>query len=71
MSNDFVIGASPIPETDTCKLSFHQYTIYDSTAWTESGYVYYDAVTKQFTVQTAPPQKNTGIFKAQKKDTLN
>jgi len=55
MSYDFVIGSSPIPEEAPSKLFFHQYCIYDSENWTESGYLYWDATTKQFTIQAAPP----------------
>jgi hypothetical protein len=64
MSNyDFVIGPSPIPEEATCKLQFHQYTIYDSENWTQSGQLYWNAATKNFEVIPNPTQQKTGLYK--------
>lgn len=57
MSYDFQIGSNPIPESAPSKLTFHQYTIYDSALWTESGYLYWDASAKQFTVMPSPPSE--------------
>ena len=50
MSDDMIIGSSPIPPYITSKLSFHQYTIYDSTNWTEDGYLCWSAIDRNFYV---------------------
>lgn len=49
MSQDFIIGQSPIEEPNTAKLNFHQYNIY-SRDW-ESGYVMFDSITGQFYIK--------------------
>lgn len=50
MSDNFVIGNTPIPEENLCSLKFHQYTIYDSENWTQSGTLRWNATTKSFEV---------------------
>ncbi len=58
MSDDFVIGSTPIPEINNCSLKFHQYTIYDSVNWTQSGVLRWNATLKCFEVlpDPVPPQ---------------
>lgn len=55
MSNDFALGSYPIPDEPGCVLTFHQYVIYDSVNWTQSGVVRWNATTKQFEVQPDVP----------------
>ena len=54
MSDDFVIGSSPIPEINTCSLKFHQFILYDSVNWTQSGVLRWNATTKSFEVLPDP-----------------
>jgi len=56
MSENFVIGSSPIGTGTPCYLKFHEFTIYDSETWTQSGTVKFDAVTKNFYVLPDPPE---------------
>ena len=55
MSDNFVIGNTPIPEENLCSLKFHQYTIYDSENWTQSGTLRWNATTKNFEVLPDTP----------------
>ncbi len=62
MSDDFVIGSTPIPEINNCSLKFHQYTIYDSVNWTQSGVLRWNATLKCFEVLPDPvPPQNENI----------
>lgn len=54
MADNFVIGSSPIPEENLCSLKFHQYTLYDSENWTQSGVLRWNAITKSFEVLPDP-----------------
>lgn len=53
----YQIGSNPIDENTQCYLKFHQWTIYDSENWTQSGHLYWNATTKNFEVipDTPPP----------------
>jgi hypothetical protein len=55
MSDNFVIGNTPIPEENLCSLKFHQFTIYDSENWLQSGTLRWNATTKNFEVLPDPP----------------
>ena len=46
----YQIGSNPIDENTQCYLKFHQWTIYDSENWTQSGHLYWNATTKNFEV---------------------
>lgn len=46
----YQIGSNPIDEETQCFLKFHQWTIYDSENWTQSGHLYWNATTKNFEV---------------------
>lgn len=48
MSYDMCLGSSPIPSETSSKLTFHQYTIYDSANWTQDGYICWNASLKEF-----------------------
>ncbi len=50
MNQDFTIGDTPIGTETPCKLKFHEFVIYDSENWTQTGVVKWDAVNKQFYV---------------------
>lgn len=52
MSDNIVLGSSPIPDPNTSQLSFHQYIIYDR-AWV-SGTVKFDAITGNFYIEPDP-----------------
>lgn len=54
MSDNFVIGSTPIPEENLCSLKFHQFTIYDSENWLQSGVLRWNATTKNFEVLPDP-----------------
>lgn len=47
--DNFQIG-STIPPENVCQLTFHQYVIYDSENWTQSGTLKWDAPNKCFIV---------------------
>ena len=57
MTENYTIGNAPIDVP--AKLSFHQYTIYDSVAWDADGYLCWNATERQFYVQpfVPPPEK--------------
>lgn len=54
MSDNFVIGNTPIPEENLCSLKFHQFTLYDSENWLQSGTLRWNATTKNFEVLPDP-----------------
>jgi hypothetical protein len=60
MNDNFTIGSTPIPEGNLCNLKFHQYVIYDSENWTQSGVLRWNATTKNFEVlpDSLPVEKN-------------
>lgn len=63
MSDNFVIGSTPIPEENLCSLKFHQFTIYDSENWLQSGVLRWNATTKNFEVLPDPPgEKNVELL---------
>lgn len=51
MSDNFQIGSSPIDVNTPCFLKFHQFTIYDSQNWTQTGVLKWNAATKEFFVE--------------------
>ena len=58
MSENFIIGG---PESTTpCYLKFHQFDIYNSIEWTQSGTLKWNAETKQIYVlpDVIPPNNN-------------
>ena len=56
----YQIGSNPIDENTQCYLKFHQWTIYDSENWTQSGHLYWNATTKNFEVIPDPSLINQG-----------
>lgn len=55
MSNpNFQIGNSPIGLNEPCKLTFHEFPIYDSINWTQTGILKWDALNKCFFVLPDP-----------------
>jgi len=58
MSN-YVIGNQEIDPSELCSLKFHQYNIYNSIEWTQSGQLYWDAVAKQIIVIPNPLPLNS------------
>lgn len=58
MSYDFVIP--PAPVNSVCKLSFHEYSIYDSVSWTNSGNLAFDQPSGNFIV--IPKPTTSGLY---------
>lgn len=56
----YQIGSNPIDENTQCYLKFHQWTIYDSENWTQSGHLYWNATTKNFEVIPDPSLPSQG-----------
>ena len=66
MNDNFTIGSTPIPEGNLCNLKFHQYVIYDSENWTQSGVLRWNATTKNFEVLPDPPSSFSSFSQSEK-----
>lgn len=68
MSGNFTIGSAPVGTDNPSQLYFHEFVIYDSINWTQSGNLCWDATNQVFYVV---PFTDKGVKSEPKKTKLS